>query len=320
MQLRRLQTMIVVVLFSLVGCQPSNNVFPPTSFPSAIIPTGTFTSIPSQTATNTAVPTITVTATPRPTSTITLTPVPTIPKDKILAKLDQLYLYNNGCKLPCWWGIEPGITTWSDARNYLMQFDAANSNEPTSNGASTIEENYTHPLTKNPARFTHAVFRYFPSPGFNQPFGTQVHFEVQDGIVVAIKLASDISTRMFDLEKLYKGYGNPDRILVVPVDCAQGQHCWAGMFYMYDEKGFMSQSGAYIKEINSTAVSLCIFVFNSGDITTWAPGITIDLKTSKEDNPKLTELDLATQEQISEFFTRNNNREMCFDVPADKWK
>jgi hypothetical protein len=309
------------MLFSLVGCQQDNNVYPPTFFPSAVIPTNTITPIPSQTATITAVPTITVTASPRPTSTITLTPLPTIPKDKILAKLDQLYLYNNGCKLPCWWGIKPGITTWSDARNFLMQFDAANSNEPNSNGASTIEENHTQPLTKNPSRFTHAIFRYFPSPGFNQPFGTAVEFEIQNGVVVAIKLRGDISTKMFNLKKLYKGYGNPDRILVVPKDCSQP--CWADMFYMYDEEGFMSQSYAYINEINSANASLCIFAGNSGEITTWAPGISIDLKVFNANNPKFLPIDQATQEQISELFmksTNPNGRELCFDVPINLWK
>lgn len=317
MQLRRLQAIIVFVLISLVGCQQSK-VSLPTSSPSAIIPTGTFTLIPSQTATITAVPSITATATPRPTSTITLTPFPTIPKDKILAKLDQLYLYNNGCKLPCWWGITPGTTTWSDARNFLMQFDAANSNEPNSVW-NTIEVDHTDPLTKNPSRFTHATFRYFPSPGFNQPFGTQVNFEVQDGVVVAIKLASDISTRMFDLQKLYKEYGDPDRILVVPEDCPPGQYCWADTFYMYDEKGFMSHSSSFIDGIKSTAVTLCHGA-GSGEITTWAPGINIDLKTYKEDNPKLIPLDQVAQEQISEFYTEKNYGKTCFDIPIAEWK
>ncbi len=320
MKLHRLQAVIVFMLVSLVGCQPGNNFQPPTFFPSAVIPTNTSTSTPSQTATITAMPTVTVTASPRPTSTITLTPLPTIPKDKILAKLDQLYLYNNGCKLPCWWGIKPGITTWSDARNFLMQFDAANSNEPNS-VANTIEENHTHPLTKDPSSFIHAIFTYFPSPGFNQPFGTAVEFEIQSGVVVAIKLRGDISTRMFILKKLYKEYGNPNRILIVPKDCSQP--CWVDMFYMYDEEGFMSQSSAYINEINSVNVSLCIFAVNSGEITTWAPGISIDLKVLNIKNPSFIPLDQATQEQVSELFmksTNSNSGELCFDVPIDLWK
>ena len=320
MKLHQLQAVIVFMLFSLVGCQQNNDVHPPTFFPSAVYPKSTITSIPSQTATITAVPTSTVTASPRPTFTITLTPLPTIPKDKILAKLDQLYLYNNGCKLPCWWGITPGITTWSDARNFLMQFDAANSNEPNS-VANTIEENHTHPLSKDPSSFTRAIFTYFPSPGFNQPFGTAVEFEIQHGVVVAIKLSGDISTRMFILKKLYKEYGNPDRILIVPRDCSQP--CWADMFYMYDEEGFMSQSYAYINEINDVNASLCIFAGNSGEITTWAQGISIDLKVLNINNPKFVPIDQATQEQISELFTKSTNhngQELCFDVPIDLWK
>jgi hypothetical protein len=29
---------------------------------------------------------------------------------------------NNGCRFPCWWGIEPGTTSWQDANNFLSQF------------------------------------------------------------------------------------------------------------------------------------------------------------------------------------------------------
>jgi hypothetical protein len=35
-------------------------------------------------------------------------------------KLVQKLLENNGgCKLPCWWGITPGKTTWAEARQIL---------------------------------------------------------------------------------------------------------------------------------------------------------------------------------------------------------
>lgn len=40
------------------------------------------------------------------------------------------------------------------------------------------------------------------------------------------------------------------------------------------------------------------------DTTTWAPDVNIDLKTYKEDNPKLLPFDRASQEQISEFFIK----------------
>lgn len=189
------------------------------------------------------------------------------------------------------------------------------------NEVGSIEENHTQPLTKNPSKFTHAIFQYIPSPGFNHPFGTQVNFEIQDGVVVAIKLASDLSIRMFDLKKLYTEYGNPDRVLVVPQDCSQP--CWVDIFYLYDEEGFQSQSGAYINDVNDVAASLCIFAGDSGEITTWAQGVDIDLIVPNITNPKFVPLDQTAQEQISGLFikiTNPNGKKLCFDVPIDLWK
>jgi hypothetical protein len=35
---------------------------------------------------------------------------------------EDLYKTNYGCKLPCWWGIIPGKTSWREAQQFLRQF------------------------------------------------------------------------------------------------------------------------------------------------------------------------------------------------------
>jgi len=227
MQLRRLQVIFLFVLVSLVGCQQNNAAHPPNSSTPLVNPVSTFTSVPSLVPTFSPVPTLTITASLQPTATITLTPLPTMPGDKIQAKFDQLYQYNNGCKLPCWWGITPGITTWGEARNFLMQFEEH----------SELREDHSNPLTQNPSGFTHATF-IFPSPNYPyNRYGTMVDFEIQNGAIVAIKLMGDVSRWMFDLKKLYQEYGDPDRILIVPSECPQNPSgCLADMFFMYGDR------------------------------------------------------------------------------------
>ncbi len=52
-------------------------------------------------------------------TTPTLTSMPTLSPEKALDALLALYANNGGCELPCWWGITPGETTWTEARTKL---------------------------------------------------------------------------------------------------------------------------------------------------------------------------------------------------------
>lgn len=101
----------VFTILVLVGCNPNlySISVTTTSLPSAI-PTTTSTKTP------TASPTIT------PTSTIPSSPIPTpIAKEENEITL-ELIQTNNGCDLPCWWGIIPNKTRWKDAERFFKRF------------------------------------------------------------------------------------------------------------------------------------------------------------------------------------------------------
>lgn len=53
------------------------------------------------------------------TPTMTWTPLPTLPPEERWERVRDLFLNNAGCRLPCWWGITPGETTWDYAQHYL---------------------------------------------------------------------------------------------------------------------------------------------------------------------------------------------------------
>lgn len=52
----------------------------------------------------------------------TLTPLPTLSTTMAQSKVQDLLVDDPPCILPCWWGIEPGLTTWSEGFQFLMQF------------------------------------------------------------------------------------------------------------------------------------------------------------------------------------------------------
>ncbi len=49
----------------------------------------------------------------------TLTPAPRLPQTAAHERIMSLFETNGGCRLPCWWGIVPGQTTWQDAHALL---------------------------------------------------------------------------------------------------------------------------------------------------------------------------------------------------------
>ena len=310
MSSRSLNLILLFMFVVLSGCKETATAYPTASPISPIISKSTFTAVPSANTSITATSGITVTLTPRPTTTITLTPLSIIPKDKVRAKFDQLYVYNAGCSLPCWWGITPGVTTWNETLHFLHQFDAV----------STFEVDQKYPLTENALKFSHIIW-YFPSP-YREAY-TRVDFEVQNGLVTAISLGDDIGGWMFDLEKLYKEYGNPNQVFVLPEDCPENfNFCDATIYYMYNEQRFLSENGV-MGSIDGTTVSLCVSKYDNGFIYMWESGAKINLNASLGANSRFINIEQAKQEQISEFFMKSRNStdsETCFDLPLDLWK
>jgi len=129
-------TNFFVVSFLLVACTSQASTPTPTGEPMAAIntvvstpvpPTATQpmpTPVPSATFTPTPTDTPTVTPTLLPTATATPPAIPTPPGADVLEQVLWLYETNNGCQLPCWWGIVPGETTWDVAEQFLELFDS----------------------------------------------------------------------------------------------------------------------------------------------------------------------------------------------------
>ncbi len=80
--------------------------------------------IVSAAPTETTKPTLTVapltpTLTPTPIRTNTPTAIPTLAVEQARARVSELLANNGGCRLPCLWGITPGISSYQEARTIL---------------------------------------------------------------------------------------------------------------------------------------------------------------------------------------------------------
>jgi cytoskeletal protein RodZ len=85
-------------------------------------PTITSVPLPIQTSALTPTSSNTATSTFTPDPTQTMTPLPTLSSDAAIEMVNELFVTNRGCLLPCWWGFIPGQTSWGETKQFLEQF------------------------------------------------------------------------------------------------------------------------------------------------------------------------------------------------------
>src|SRR5512138_2325272 len=71
-------------------------------------------------------PTLKPTTTTTPTLPATFTPVPTLTTKQAQTKIRELFETNGRCKLPCWWGITPGISANDAFYNFIQSIAMSN--------------------------------------------------------------------------------------------------------------------------------------------------------------------------------------------------
>ncbi len=168
---------VVLLMIYISGC-------------SQIQPISTVTPIPAITKEPTSTPSATLTPTLLPTATFTLTPtrLPTLQADKAIRKAKELLETNNGCALPCFWGITPGITSWDYTNSFLQTF-------------SNIESH-----SSNGGEF------YFD---INGPSAIGLHITLSaDNELVSFIQVSDFDSSSYHLSEFLVQNGKPDQVML----------------------------------------------------------------------------------------------------------
>jgi hypothetical protein len=201
-----LMTLISILLLILAACTVSS----PTSTPSGESLAALNTIPVSRVATD-PVP---LPTTPSASPTKEMTPTPTVqpaaietpagillpPDEDILEQVLWLYETNNGCQLPCWWGITPGQTEWAIAEEFLLRFDQDISESTGSTGVAAYEVRIPLPLE---------VF---------WEDHTSLHILVQNGIVERMRTYVSIGDpppgylTQYELSAFLTTYGQPSEV------------------------------------------------------------------------------------------------------------
>jgi hypothetical protein len=287
--------------------KPTDTVFSITS-------TSTVTSTPI-TFTPTLTPTAIPSETPQPTATkfspiYTPLPVPELSPQEIKPFIVQLIKDNTGCKLPCWWGITPGKTSWYDAYDYLK------------------------PLT---SKITSSPSRYQPGKWINE-----IRFDVptyidRKGEIIQTFLTHDSTIDMiitdaspiqnYKLKDLLASFGIPSQVWLYTISEPREGILPYELLVFFEDQGIMAKYQGFARHQDSS-VNICPDQTNP-ELWLWYPsgGVTFDLieRMISGDafyfNYYFLPLNKATNVSLEEFHERfaGPTAEDCFTTPSEIW-
>jgi len=220
--------LLIISSLVIAGCSPtqSTTAFPTSTFSKSLPPTWTptITLTPTETQTPTPLPTSLPTYTSTPFFSY-VTPIePTLIDSDAKQILNNMLAQNGSCKLPCWWGMQPGLTNWEDARNSLNSF------------VGRIEELEYTDFSENNAIHNHII-----SVIYYQRGKSSESFEIRsiDGIIESVAADQD-SAFNYSLSNILSDYGSPHEVYINTTYASPTGEVPFNLVVDYSEMGFMA--------------------------------------------------------------------------------
>jgi hypothetical protein len=220
-------TIIILFCFCVLlvaGCESDANL-PNDSSDATRVGGGVETLLPNHSATSVATSLPSATSSPSsipsPRLTQTLVYYPTLPPDQARAILLDLLQNNSACRLPCWWGIIPGETSWETARSIF------------SPSASKIE------VVGVENQFIAYAF-FYTLPEDIAPAYLEIRFTVIDGTIQRIYSHGFDGLTTYNLSSFLATYGPPDEIWVHTYHSYLGASPPFAMLLFYPKQGILA--------------------------------------------------------------------------------
>lgn len=138
----------------------------------------------------------------------------------------SLWVDNGGCRLPCWWGITPGETSWEEAKQFLESIDV-------------LIEKASVKMSNNPN--AQGYIGYYWNQKSDDSNST--HFSVYEGTVQMISIDPETTGFAFQHYQLLSTYGQPDQILMRRLESCTGLSkidCPYFLTLFYEEQRFLA--------------------------------------------------------------------------------
>lgn len=312
----RIYIVFLFLIFILSGCRniwatPAEN-----SFSQSLTITQPQTS-PTTISNTTQIPdTFQIKSTPNP----TLFPTLTIEQHEII--IQNLLRTNSGCQLPCWWGIEPGKTTWDETEQFIQQFG----------GVTSVFQREGNEI-------------YHSTGGFDlnrEYIYNRISFFELNGVIISIEVHgigyqnpskfSELWTP-YTPEKLIPEYGPPTRVwlqsIKTVVEGEPGPTMPYDLWVFYDQLGILIRYQGQV--IYRDTYKMCPTFQEGGNLV---PTIDLYLKSPEKQISleSLTDYANIPKSQIfllreaanltlDEFYAlyNQNKRTPCFETPKNIW-
>lgn len=236
---------------------------------------------------------------------------PTLTIDESKKIVRDLLKNNAGCQLPCWWGITPGKTAWSEARQIL----------------ETVSRHIGVAGQASDEIFSVSVQALLPYP-YNFATYMEHLYSVKNGIVDYIRIYNfDLAPNYF-LPNFLEAYGQPDEIWIrtFPKEEMGIQHFIIDVFY----QGILIEysTGEPMKEVGGKLQNCWITEMNSPFLHLWSPETQnlsfqeakkfIDTRGLPEPKPLLE----ATGMDVKTFYEtfKNPDTNVCLETPKRMWE
>ncbi|MBI5823367.1 MAG: hypothetical protein HZB18_05015 [Chloroflexi bacterium] len=284
----------IILVLVLSGCSPISSVVTPSITSTPFLPP-TATSTPIWTA--------------NPISIVSPTKTPYLPISTPLAKESseitlELLQTNNGCDLPCWWGINPNQTNWSNASEFLKPFSTIYERQPPSDW------------------FVYDV-RSPISTEVSELGIVEVVFAARDGIVREIE-ANGFNEYSYSPSSILMKYGIPSQVLISSYSSDYGlppNQVPLSIDLYYPQKGINVLYGTYAT-VKGEQITGCL---KSPHLFLWSPSehtrtINYILGWDSANTPYMS-IEEATDLDIQDFYEKYSNPEnsLCLQTPTNLW-
>ena len=236
---------------------------------------------------------------------------PTLTTDESKRLVRDLLENNAGCRLPCWWGIIPGKTTWVKAREILENVSLFIGGEASSKD------------------FYASVSAYLPYPYDFAPYMEQL-YGVKNGVVNYIRVYNFDLAPNYRLSNVLETYGQPTEIWMrtYSEDQIDIQPFLIDLFYQNSGILIEYSTGDPLAELNGKLQNCQIIKMDSPFIHLWSPEAQalsfqeakkfIDTMSLPEPKPLLE----ATGMDVKTFYEtfKNSETNVCLETPKDIWQ
>lgn len=310
---------ICFLLFIMAGCsgaavttQPATATVPESQpFTETLMPSKT---LPA-TATGTSMPTLTQTNTPtlvRPTllPTLQLTEHALALRKMVGEKLVD----NGGCRLPCWWGITPGETTWEEAKNILRDYDPY------------IDWKKGYPISEQVVKYTVSLI----AP-IDVDWLTTINPEVTvtKGVVTGIDIYNYKEIMEYYYQSnILKAYGRPSEVALAAYSSEDIEgFAPFGMLVFYEKEHFMFEYvGFKSVDFSETSITICplgqwsfLYIWDKNEDMTFQEAVQRYFSRSPEVTP--LSINYVTTMNVDTFYEtyQDENTDVCFKTMRDIW-